>query len=594
MRRRTGHRRTTARACRLALLTLLALAPRIAAAQPADPTRAPAPPGAAPAHREPTPTPTAGPPTATATITPTASPSATATPTLAPPSDPVALAIYGVVVAGAHPWLPARAFPGFEPALRRLYEPGGLAPIWVRDGTPTAQALAMIAAFDGAEARGLASRDYDVQTLRDAARRLGEAARPSSEEIGLFDAALSIATLRYVSDAYLGRVDPRRLGFPYDVPRRDFDPAPVAREIAGGAEPNARLAQLDPPLPQFATLREALRHYRELAARPDLAPLPRLATLHPGDSDPGVPALRAHLAALGDLPADAAAHEPPHGHVYDPALVAAVKRFQGRNGLAADGVVGAGTLRELQVPLADRVEQIELAMERMRWLPHAWPPRFIVVNIPEFRLRAYGAGGREPPLEMNVVVGEAAIARKHETPVLVADMRYLVFRPYWMVPPSIVRKELAPKIANDPSYLERNDMEVHNGRIRQRPGARNSLGLVKFIFPNPHHVYLHDTPSKGLFARNRRDFSHGCIRVANPPALAAYALAETPGWDDARIARAMTSGPDDRHVPLAAPIPVYLLYATAVADDAGAVHFFDDIYGHDASLRQQLAKGYPY
>ena len=579
----------------LALAAVIMLAPQVGSAQLETPT-APAPIADAPptVHREPTRTPTEAPPTSTPTVTPTPSFTLTPTPTLKQPSDPVALVIYGVVVGRSHPWLRAHVFPGFEPPLRRLYEPGDLEPIWVDDGKPTAQAMAMIAAFDTADERGLARQDYDVQMLRDAAQRLVAASEPSDQEIAYFDTALSISTLRYVSDTYVGRIDPRTVDFPYDAPRRDFDPATVAREIADGAEPLARLAQLDPPFPQFASLRDALRRYRDLAARTDLPPIPRLPKLRPGESDPGVPVLRAHLAALGDLPADAPKPAAEHAHVYDKALVAAVEHYQARNGLAADGVIGAGTLQALQVPIASRVEQIELAMERMRWLPYEWPPRFIIVNIPEFRLRAYTASAGTPPLEMNVVVGEAELARKHKTPVLAADMKYVVFRPYWMVPPSIVKKELAPKIAADPSYLARNDMEVHNGHIRQRPGLHNSLGLVKFIFPNPHHVYLHDTPSKGLFARSRRDFSHGCIRVANPPALAEYVLAETPGWDKDRISKAMQSGPDDRHVPLSVPIPVYLLYATAVADDAGQVHFFDDIYGHDASLRRQLAKGYPY
>ena len=604
MRKNSRDRQTTARACRLAVVALAALLPLQAHAQMETAPHADFRGGEAPhaalgvptptVHREPTMTATLGPPTATLTPTPTASPSATATPTLERPSDPIALVIYGVVVNQAHPWLRSHVFPGFEPPLRRLYESTELEPIWVRDGKPTAQAGAMIAAFDSAEARGLSSQDYDVATLRDAAQRLTNTSSPSDEEIGFFDTALSISTLRYVSDTYVGRIDPRSVDFPYDAPRRSFDPATVTREIADGAEPLARLAQLDPPFPQFASLRDALRRYRELAARTDLAPIPKLPKLKPGDSDPGIPVLRAHLAALGDLPADAPAPSAEHVHRYDAALAEAVKHFQDRNGLAADAVIGAGTLQALQVPVADRVEQIELAMERMRWLPYEWPPRFIIVNIPEFRLRAYTANAGGPPLEMNVVVGEAAIERKHKTPVLMADMQYVVFRPYWMVPTSIIKKELAPKIANDPAYLARNDMEVRNGRIRQRPGPHNSLGLVKFIFPNPHHVYLHDTPSKALFGRARRDFSHGCIRVANPPALAEFVLSETPGWDRARIDKAMQSGPDDRHVPLAVPIPVYVLYATAMADDAGRVHFFDDIYGHDASLRRQLAKGYPY
>ena len=569
--------------------TLLVLAGAALAQEPeASPTATLAPPTAVPA------TPTLGPPTATRTPSATATVTGTATPTLAPPSDPVGVVIYGVIVGGTHPWLRARAFPGYEAALRRLYEPGGLAPIWLRDGKPTAAALAMIAAFSGAAERGIPD-DYGAPALADAAQRLSGGTAASAEEHGLFDTGLSIAALRYVSETYLGRVDPRSINYPYDAPRREFDAAPIVRELADGGDPVARLASLDPPLPQYAQLRAALAQYRALAARGDLAVVPAMPKLEPGDVHAGVPALRAHLATLGDLPADAPAPAPESVERYDEALAAAVKRYQARHGLAADGVIGPATLKSLQVPIADRVVQIELAMERMRWLPYDWPPRFLVVNLPEFRLRAYDtARGPLPALEMNVVVGEAAATRRHKTPVLMADMKYVVFRPYWMVPQSIIRKEIMPKLARDPDYLARNSMEMRGNRVRQRPGRGNSLGLVKFIFPNPHHVYLHDTPSKGLFSRARRDFSHGCIRVSDPPALAEFVLAENDGWDRARIERAMRNGPDDRHVHLTTPMPVYLLYATATPDDAGELHFFDDIYGHDASLRTQLAKGYPY
>lgn len=542
---------------------------------------------------EPSRTPTLGPPTATRTATATATVTGTATPTLAPPTDPIGVVIYGVVVGGTHPWLRARAFPGYEAALRRLYEPGGLSPLWLRDGRPTAAALAMIAAFAGANDRGI-SDDYGAPALGDAAQRLSSAAEPSAEEQGLFDTALSIAALRYVSETYRGRIDPRSINYPYDAPRREFDPTPIVRELADGADPVARLASLDPPLPQYAHLRAALAQYRALAARGDLAVVPAMPKMEPGGSNTGMPALRAHLTALGDLPADAPAPAPEAVERYDETLADAMRRYQARHGLAPDAVIGPATLKSLQVPIADQVAQIELAMERLRWLPYDWPPRFIVVNLPEFRLRAYTADGPQPALEMNVVVGEAAATRQHKTPVMMADMKYVVFRPYWMVPPSIIRKEIMPKLARDPDYLGRNNMEMRGNRVRQRPGRGNSLGLVKFIFPNPHHVYLHDTPSKGLFTRARRDFSHGCIRVSDPPALAEFVLAENDGWDRARIERAMRNGPDDRHVHLTTPMPVYLLYATAAADDAGQVHFFDDIYGHDASLRTQLAKGYPY
>jgi murein L,D-transpeptidase YcbB/YkuD len=225
-------------------------------------------------------------------------------------------------------------------------------------------------------------------------------------------------------------------------------------------------------------------------------------------------------------------------------------------------------------------------------LPRQTPDRFLIVNIPEFRLLAFESGQEGPVLSSDVVVGSAA--RRFETPILHAEMEYIVFRPYWNVPPSIARKELMPKADSDPGYLARNNMETRNGRIRQRPGDDNSLGLVKFVFPNRHHVYLHDTPSKALFDRSRRDFSHGCIRVARPADLAEFLLRGQDSWTKERVVDAMQKGRNNRHVQLETPVPVYLLYATVMVGRNGELRFFEDIYGHDAELRKSLAKGPPY
>lgn len=503
--------------------------------------------------------------------------------------DATPAAVQRMAESGAHPWLRSGNFPAEQEAVRRAYAARQFAPLWLHDDRPSEQANAVIAVLSAADARGLTVADYDGARLADEAQRVDASTDP--ETAALFDTALTVAAMRYASDAYVGRVDPQTVGFLYDVQPKRLDLAAIAVELADSPDPTARLAALDPPFPAFARLRETLAEYRALE-RADLPTMPAFPKLKPGDTHLEMKALRARLAALGDLPADA----PPAADAarYDPALVAAVQAFQRRHGLADDGVVGAGTLRALGTPPAARVVQIQLAMERLRWLPYSWPERFIFVNIPEFRLRGYAAGNATPQVMMNVVVGEAGAEQKHKTPVLQADMTYVVFRPYWMVPPSIARKEIFPKLASDPSYLERHDMEMTDGRVRQRPGNRNSLGLVKFIFPNPYHVYLHDTPSKALFARSRRDFSHGCIRVSDPPVLAAFVLDGTPGWDPARIQQAMRRGANNRHVTLQAPVPVYLFYTTVVVDEAGGVHFFDDIYGHDATLQRLLEKGYPY
>ncbi len=530
--------------------------------------------------------------TATPTDTPTPTATATATPTLVPPRDAAGLVIYRVVVDAAHPWLPPTMVSEQAASLRRLYEPGGVLPLWTHAGQPTDRALAVLAALEGAAADGLAPADYAAATLRAHATALAGGADTAGDASALFDAALSVAALRLVQDLTRGRIEPRAVGYEL-TPRSAPDPVSVVAALAAGADPATRLAALDPPLGNPAGLRTALAHYRALAAAGELPALPELPTLRPGDRHPGLAAVRARLAVLGDLPAGAPPAAPGADDLYDEDLAAGVRAFQARHALAPDAVIGPATRRALAVSPAERVVQLELALERLRWLPDPGAERHLFINIPEFRLRAFEAGAGTPALTMNVVVGEAGPQPRHRTPPLHARMTYLVFRPYWRVPTGIAQRELLPKIARDPTYLERNNMELINGRIRQRPGRGNSLGNLKFIFPNRHHVYLHDTPSKGLFARARRDFSHGCVRVADPPALAAFVLADTPGWDRPRIERAMRAGPEDRHVTLHTPVPVYLFYTTAAIDEQGRVGFFDDIYGHDATLARALREARP-
>jgi murein L,D-transpeptidase YcbB/YkuD len=266
----------------------------------------------------------------------------------------------------------------------------------------------------------------------------------------------------------------------------------------------------------------------------------------------------------------------------------------------------------LNTPLSQRVRQLELVLERWRWVPHSFARPPIVVNIPEFRLRAYDDRYR-PELEMKVVVGKAY---RHKTPVFSSEMTHLIFRPYWDVPLSIQRAELVPKMVKDPAYLAENDYEIVDSRrqlistravsadmlaqlrsgklfIRQVPGEKNALGLVKFLFPNEYNVYLHSTPAKSLFLRSRRDFSHGCIRVEKPEELAQWVLRGVPGWDMDHIQEA-EHGVDSERVNLDKPIPVLIVYGTAVVRADEEVFFFDDIYGHDAALAELLDHGYPY
>ena len=509
----------------------------------------------------------------------------------APPGqEPLVAAIRRTVEAGRQPLLHRPDFSDQQESTRRLYDATHFRPLWLRSDKPTSQAAAILRALSEADRRGLSPEDYDAARLRQEAARFDAATPPAAGDAGAFDTALTVGVLRYISDAHLGRVPPHAVGFALETEARRFDPVAFASQLPTAEAPAQLLATLDPQFALFGPLITALAHWRDLAARTDFPPVPNLPTLHPGESHAGVGPLRAFLRAIGDLPSTARA--PKNARVYDPDLVKAVKRFQERQGLGADGVIGTATLSQLQIPPAGRVRQIELALERLRWLPVPEDEAFVVVNLPEFQLRGYYRGNPSPALQLRAVVGSAS--RRHETPVLHASMQYLVFRPYWDVPPTIAQKEILPDLEDDPAYFSRHNYEFHNGRIRQRPGGANALGLVKFVFPNPFHVYMHDTPTKRLFARSRRDFSHGCIRVSDAAALAEFVLRGQGKWDREGIDTSMTRGRNNRRVSLQRPVGVYLLYSTVVVDEDGTTHFFEDIYGHDARLDAILAKGPPY
>ena len=371
--------------------------------------------------------------------------------------------------------------------------------------------------------------------------------------------------------------------------------SPIRAEVADGSTSG-----------EYKRTLSALEHYRVLASEDAAAILP--ATKKPvarGDHYAGVPRLIRLLTLVGDLPGGTV---PADSDVYDATLVAAVKRFQTRHGLEPDGRLGKGTLAQLNTPLSSRVRQLELALERWRRLPYDPSRPAIVLNLPEFRLRAFDTG-HQPALEMKIVIGKA---RGLQTPLLSSELDSVLFRPYWNVPFSIQRKELVPQIKRDPSYISKNDFELvtpkgivvaqdavsdtllvqlRSGKLhlRQRRGPKNSLGLIKFVFPNEDDVYMHDTPAKSLFSRARRDFSHGCIRLERAEDLAEWVFSGETGWPRDRIDAAMQAT-DSTSVKLKHPIPVRTIYVTAVVAENGEVHFFDDIYGKDAALEKELAE----
>jgi murein L,D-transpeptidase YcbB/YkuD len=495
------------------------------------------------------------------------------------------------------------------PVLRQAYDAGDRQPLWSRNGVPTSASRLVVEQLASIQARGLRPADYDADRLRQlvAMPLLSEDAQLELEVTLSSGAARALQSLRY------GRVSARAAHAQLDFVREPYDLAAAMRAMSQSTNPSLQFDEAEPPYIHYHLLKAAAARYRLLAQDSSLVALPGLRTMRPGMQDAAVPQLRRLLVALGDL-ASAAVTVPSGDSVtYDSTLVVGIRRFQKRQGFVDDGVVGPATLARLRRPFPARIAQMELTMERWRWLPHEFgSPAPIFVNVPAFRAYALtGQSDREADqLSMDVVVGDAF---NHQTPVFSGQMKYLIFSPYWDVPPSITRKELLPKVARDAQYLARNNYEVVSNsgtvlgsssaavasvragqaRIRQTPGPTNALGGVKFIFPNQYNVYMHDTPAQSVFSRVRRDASHGCIRLAEPAKLAKFLLRDQAGWDDAAIAAAM-QGTTPRQVNFSKPIPVHIVYATSVAREDGQVLFYEDIYGHDATLTALLARGYPY
>jgi L,D-transpeptidase YcbB len=485
---------------------------------------------------------------------------------------------------------------------------------WFDGAIPAPHAHQATALLGAAATHGLDPHDYHAAALHEAVARATQGPAPEPAAAARLELALTAAMERYLSDLHSGRIDPRRIHHDFDAPRRaEFDAAAVLRAAVDAGRLPEAANEAAPRLPLYGHLREALARYRLLAGHPAwqqaLPPLPgdigrSAGTLGPGRPYAGLALLTQRLIALGDL-----APDPPTSARYEGPLVEAVKAFQQRHGLTADGTVGKATFAQLQVAPAARVRQIELMLERLRWTPLMQGPRMVVINIPEFVLRAYEVrdgqiGVRQ---EMKVIVGKAFNTR---TPLFDEDMRFIEFSPYWNVPPSIARGETVPRLRRDPGYFEREGFEfvgadgrvdrtlsaagldaVLSGqaRIRQRPGPNNALGDIKFVFPNRDHIYLHHTPATRLFERDRRDFSHGCIRVEQPLALAKFVLQGMPGWTEERIRQAMAQG-TSATLQLAEPVPVLIAYGTTLVK-AGRTYFFEDIYGLDrlldAALRQR-------
>lgn len=381
----------------------------------------------------------------------------------------------------------------------------------------------------------------------------------------------------YAQYAYGGKVDPEELQ--WYIPRKKVDAVALLDSLV--ARKGANLEDWEPVNRGYRLLKEKLLQLYALQkkGRWDSLVL-KHAVYKQGDSGPFVKALKRKLIALGDLPrTDSSAR-------FTTTTKKAVQQAQRRFGLVPDGVVGKGLVGALNVPLERRIEQVLINLERMRWVPPQPEGKRLIANIPDFLLHVFDSAGKV--MEMKIVVGKEGTS----TVVFNDSLKYVVFAPYWNVPRSIVENEIVPAMKRSRSYLARNHMEqtgTSDGLpvVRQKPGPWNSLGLVKFIFPNSYNIYFHDTPAKGLFEQQQRAFSHGCIRLEKPAELAQYLLQDQPEWTAEAIDEAMKAD-KEKWVPLKEPVPVFISYFTAWVDGKGLLHFRNDVYGHDAKMAERM------
>ena len=492
------------------------------------------------------------------------------------------------------------------PTVARYYRETGFEPGWTGPDGPTPLVDSLLAALRAADREGLRPADYHVAAIDSLRRHLQARADAGASmdprALADFELLCTDAFLLYGTHLLRGRLDPEALVPTWTLDRRRADLTEHLRSALQSGTVRAALRQLRPPQPGYAAFRRAYARYRRLAERGGWPTVPEGPALEEGVEDERVPVLRRRLRATGDLTG------PPASNPFrlDAALRRAIARFQERHGLAIDGVVGPATRAALNVPVEARLRQIEVNMERWRWLPRDLGDPHVRVNIADFWLRVVEGGA--PVLQMRVVVG----TRYRQTPVFSDRLSYLVFNPYWHVPPRIATQDRLPEFQRDPSLVSRLGFEVLDGwgpdarvvdpstidwgrlsadnfpyRLRQRPGPANALGRVKFMFPNRHNVYLHDTPARSLFGRTERGFSSGCIRVERPVDLATYLLRDNEDWTEARV-RSEMSRSTERTVVLQQKVPVHLLYWTAWPED-GTLHFRNDIYRRDEAVASALA-----
>jgi len=492
------------------------------------------------------------------------------------------------VLEQAGPTLSVGGRPVDSESLKVFYAERQDRPLWIEGGTIGGRAQTLMKTLGEAGRDGLYAADYELTpSLRDAR---------TPQDLAAADVMLSAVLVRYATDLRRGRAVPLKPDRDQDVTPKPIDAVAILNAAAAAPDLGIYLETLVPSDPIYRGLREALGRYQSISAAGGWPTIPDGPSLAVGSASGAVATLRTHLRVTGDLPADAPVRQPNR---YDEPLRQAVMRFQARHGLDADGSVGQRTREALNIPVDGRIRQILANLERARWLPEDLGDTHVLVNMAAFELEVVEAD--KVALEMRVVVGRPA----RSTPMFSDEITYLEFNPYWHVPRTILIQDKLPILRSNPGSITAQGIRViapGGGSVdpttinwsqvsasnfpytlRQDPGARNALGRVKFMFPNPHDIYLHDTPSRGLFKRSTRAFSSGCIRVEKPVELAEILLKYNEGWNRERIERAIAAG-KNRSVTLTKPVAVHLVYLTAWMARDGGIHFRDDLYNRDARL----------
>ncbi len=477
-----------------------------------------------------------------------------------------------------------------------FYESRNFKPMWTRDSGIKFKAKDLLAALKSAGDHGLNPNDYDIEGIES---RLGD---DHPETLAELELIISDAFSQFAHHLSAGRVKPSTVNSAIKLNPQ----APAPLKLINGAESADSVANyvksIQPQTPRYDRMKDALAKYRKLAASGGWPTVPAGPTLKAGMEDARIPVLLKMLATMGDLDSGNAGN----GNVYDDTLVAGVKRFQERHGRTPDGVIGPSTLAAMNIPVEKRIEQLIINLERRRWMEDDFGKLYVFVNLADQQLKVVEKkGNKEKTIhDSRVVVGKPF----HSTPVFSKDMSFVVFNPYWNVPSSIANNEYLPKLRKDPGALAKQNIHMFTSsgaqvdpysvnwnsvskvpyRLRQNSGPKNALGQVKFMFPNKFNIYIHDTPSKSLFAKEIRYFSHGCIRVQNPDELAEVLLGRQ-GWSKSSVDSQIGSQ-KRRIVNLKRKIPVHISYLTAWVNKDGSINFRRDTYGRDKKLAAFMLK----